>query len=143
MPIINSVLKIMTERHRFWRPLPPCPYITSLQPPTIHTLILWWHALCYALWYLDPYLLWPHSTSSMSWKQVTHTLHTFHSFQSTHRTHLTPQLTALFSSWSLFINKRQSVLVAGLPCLRDTPHSPCFFFKISLQNGFLYLDENS
>lgn len=46
----------------------------------------------------------------------------------THRTHITPQLTALFSNWSLFLNKRQSVLVAGL---RDAPHSLCFFFKIS------------
>lgn len=147
MPNMNSVFKIMTERlqRKIMKTSSPLPiYHKPSATNYTHYHIM---MTCIVL-----HSVIPGSTSSLAPQhnfnvfEASNTQSHFTLFtptQSTHRTHITPQLTALFSNWSLFLNKRQSVLVAGLPCLTDAPHSPCFFFKISLQNGFLYLDEDS
>lgn len=147
MPIMNSVFKIMTE----W---PQTKILKTSSPlPIYHKS----SAINYTHYHIMMGCIVLHSvihgsTSSLAPQykfnvlEASNTQSHFMLFiptQSTHRTHITPQLTVLFSKWTLFLNKRQSVLVAGLPCLRDAPHSSCFFFKISLQNGFLFLDENS
>ena len=147
MPIMNSVFKIMTER------LQTKILKTSSPLPIYHrpsaTNYTYYHIMmaCIVLYSVIPgyisSLAPQHKFSVLGASNTESHFTLFTPTQSTHRTHITPQLTAFFSSWSLFLNKRQSVLVAGLPCLKDAPHSPSFLLQNLPPKWVLYLDENS
>lgn len=145
MPFMNSVFKIMTERLQTKILKTSSPLPIHHQPSATdytHYHIMMAYTVLHSV-ICGSSLAPQHKFNVLEASNTQSYFTIFTPTQSTHRIHITPQLTALFSNWSLLLNKRQSVLVAGLPCLIDAPHSPCFFFKISLQNGFLYLDENS